>query len=165
MRDGEFIWNYSGVVTDLSEEDVAHVMRACAVHYAEAIWLLYDIKMGMETYYQDLLSDLGLHHPPCREIVRNAGFYAVATLAHTLARAVDLIGGQGSEHGSWVRQDGAPRRRRRPRRMRLWRLRRKFLALPGRVAYHQHVLEVTLLGLSRNLRLEFERIFLNICLC
>lgn len=37
----------------------------------------------METQYKDALIDLGLHHPPCREHVRNAGFYAVATLWRT----------------------------------------------------------------------------------
>jgi hypothetical protein len=165
MKDGECIWNYSGVATDLEEADVAHVMRERAVNYPEAIWRLYDMKMGMETSYQDLLSDLGLHNPPCRQIVRNAGFYAVATLAHTLARAVDLIGGQNPERGSTVRKDGAKRRRPRPRGMRLWRLRRRFLSLPGRVAYHDHVLKITLLGLCENLRGEFDRIFLNICQC
>ena len=49
--------------------------------------------------------------------------------------------------------------------MRLWRLRRRFFALPGRVAHHAGVLEITLLGLSETLRREFERIFLTICRC
>lgn len=165
IKEGEMIWNYSGVVTDLEEADVAHVMSARDLSYPEAIWHLYDLKMGMETYYSDLLSDLSLHNPPCQEIVRNAGFYAVATLAHTLATAVDLIGGHSLDRGSTARQDGARRKRPRPRRMRLWRLRRRFFALPGRIAYHRRVLEITLLGLGENLRREFERIFLNVCRC
>ena len=165
MREGEFIYNYSGIMTDLAQEDVSHVMAGRSLSYPEAIWHLYDMKMGMETYYQDLLSDLGLHHPPCQEIIRNSGFYAVATLAHTLARAVDLIGGQSPERASSVRKDGTPRKRPRPRLMRLWRLRRRFFALPGRVAHHAGVLEITLLGLSETLRREFKRIFLTICRC
>jgi hypothetical protein len=164
-REGEFIWNYSGITTDLEEADVAHVMSARSLNYPEAIWHLYDLKMGMETYYRDLLSDLNLHHPPCQELVRNAGFYAVATLAHTLATGVDLIGGQSSERGSTTRKDGTKRKRPRPRRMRLWRLRRRFFALPGRVAYHKRILAITLLGLSETLRHEFDRLFLNICQC
>jgi len=164
-KDGEFIWNYSGVMTDLEKADVAHIMSARGLNYAEAIWYLYDLKMGMETYYQDLLSDLNLHHPPCREIVRNAGFYAVATLAHTLATGVDLVGGHSCERGSTARKDGASRRRPRPRRMRLWRLRRRFFALPGRIAYHKRVLTINLLGLSESLRQEFDRLFLNVCRC
>jgi hypothetical protein len=162
MREGEFIWNYSGVVTDLTEEDVAHVIGG-GRSYAEAIWLLYDLKMGMETQYQDLLSDLGLHHPPCRKLIRNAGFYAVATLAHTLGVAVDLIGGVGLRHGATQRRGVAKRKRRKPRRMRLWRLRRRFFALPGRVARRSATLKITLLGLSETVRREFERIFLTIC--
>jgi len=165
MREGEMIWNYSGVMTDLEESDVAHVMQARRVDYAQAIWHLYDMKMGMETNYQDLLSDLNLHHPPCQEIVRNAGFYAVATLAHTLARAVDLIGGQNPERGSRARKNGGRRKSPRPRGMRLWRLRRRLFSLPGRVATHARVLKITLLGLSESLRQEFERFFRTICRC
>ncbi len=59
MRDGEFIWNYLGIITDLTEEGVSHVMTG-GLSYAQAIWRLYDMKMGMETYYKDLLSDLNL---------------------------------------------------------------------------------------------------------
>ncbi len=165
MREGEMIWNYSGVMTDLEEPDVAHVMEARSLDYAQAIWHLYDMKMGMETNYRDLLSDLNLHHPPCQEIVRNAGFYAVATLAHTLSTGVDLIGGQSPERGSTVRQDGGKRKRPRPHRMRLWRLRRRFFALPGRIATHGRVLKITLLGLSESLRREFEQFFRTICRC
>ncbi len=165
MREGEMIWNYSGVTTDLVESDVAH-MTTDDLSYPEAIWRLYDMKMGMETQYQDLLSDLNLHHPPCQEIVRNAGFYAVATLAHTLGVAVDLLGRKDvSTRGSMTRQDGKRRKRPTPRRMRLWRLRRRLFTLPGRVATHGHTLTVTLLGLSETLRREFEQIFLCICRC
>jgi hypothetical protein len=164
-REGEFIWNDSGIMTSLTEGDVAHVQAERSLSYTETIWHLYDQKMGMETYYKDLLTDLGLHHPSCLEIVRNAGFYAVVTLAHTLMRGVDLIGSQNSLRGSSVRQDNSPRKRPRPRRMRLWRLRRRFFALPGRIACHAGVMKVTLLGLSATLRREFESLFQSICRC
>ena len=163
-REGEFLWNYSGVVTDLAEQDVRHVMRE-GLSYAEAIWRLYNGKAGMECRYKDLLADLGLHHPPCQEHVRNAGFYAAASLAHTLGTAVDLIGGKGADRGSGERKDGGALRRAKPQRMRLWRLRRRLFALPGRVAQHARTLTVTLLGLSERLRAEFNRFFLNVCRC
>ena len=92
MREGEFIYNYSGVMTNLSQDDVAAIMRKRKASFAEAIWRLYDYKAACETYFKDLLDDLGLHHPPCQQHVRNAGFYALGALAHTLGRAVDLIG-------------------------------------------------------------------------
>jgi len=163
-REGDFLWRYAGVMTDLAERDVRHVMRE-GLSYGEAIWRLYDGKAGMECHYKDLLSDLGLHHPPCQEHVRNAGFYAVASLAHTLGTAVDLIGGKGADRGSRQRKDGGALRRARPRRMRLWRLRRRLLALPGRVALHARELTVTLLGLSEQMQEEFQRFFLNVCRC
>ena len=163
-REGDFIWEYAGVVTDLSEQDVRHVMGE-GLSYAEAIWRLYNGKAGMESQYKDLLSDLGLHHPPCQAHVRNAGFYAVASLAHTLGVAVDLIGGKSADRGSRERKDGEDLRRAKSRRMRLWRLRRRLFALPGRVAHHARELTVTLLGLSGRLRAEFDRFFLNVCRC
>lgn len=161
MKEGEFIWNYSGVMTDLEEGDIAH-MQPESSDYAEAVWRLYDVKMGMETQYADLLSDLGLHHPPCRQWIRNAGFYAVATLAHTVGSAVDLLGRASRQPTSPCKETV---KRPKHRRMRLWRLRRRFFALPGRIARRGHVLTVTLLGLSVGIRREFEQIFLMICRC
>jgi hypothetical protein len=163
-REGEFLCNYAGVITDLAPEHVAHLM-ARGLSFARAIWRLYDAKAGLETQYKDALIDLGLHRPPCREHVRNAGFYAVATLAHTLGVAVDLIGGRSSQRGSWRRTDGGRRKRATPRRMRLWRLRRRLLALPVRVATHARTLRVTLLGLSAATRDLFERYWGHICRC
>jgi hypothetical protein len=164
VREGEFIWNYSGVITDFEKADVSHLM-ADGANYADAIWRFYDRKAGMETYYKDPLEDLGLHHPPCREHARNAGFYAVATLAHTLAVAVDLIGGKSADRGSTQRKDGGERRRALPRRMRLWRLRRRLFSVPARVAHHARALTVTLLGVGARVREEFARYFLNVCRC
>jgi hypothetical protein len=164
IREGEFIWNYSGVMTSLERKDVRH-LTVNGTNYANAIWHLYDHKAGMETYYKDPLEDLGLHHPPCREHARNAGFFAVATLAHTLAAAVDLIGGKSKDRGSTQRKDGGERARALPRRMRLWRLRRRLFSLPARVACHARVLTVTLLGVGARIREEFELYFLNVCRC
>ncbi|MRR52258.1 MAG: hypothetical protein EG825_15345 [Rhodocyclaceae bacterium] len=137
MRRGEMIWNYAGVMTDLSDKDV-RPMRERGLSFARAIWRLYDAKAGMETLFSDGLSDLGLHHPPCREHVRNAGFFAAAALAWTLASAVDAIGGADAARGSMARKDGGKRTRPTPKRMRLWRLRRNLWALPARIVRHGH---------------------------
>jgi hypothetical protein len=118
--------------------------------------------MGMETQYKDALSDLGLHHPPCQEIVRNAGFYAVASLAHTLGVGVDLLGSGIAERGSDTRKDGAKRKRPRPVRMRLWRLCRRIFTIPAQVVRHARVLRVTLLGVAEVVRREFETMLQNI---
>lgn len=162
--EGEMLWQYAGVLTDLREKDVAS-LRERGLSFARAIWRLYDAKAGLETQYKDGLSDLSLHHPPCRELARNKGFYAVAALAWLLGGAVDVLGGAGAERGNAQRRDGTERARSTPRRMRLWRLRRELLALPGRVARHARELKVQLLGLADSTRQLFERYWGNLSRC
>jgi hypothetical protein len=163
-REGEMIWNYSGVMSDLVEKDVRGMMDR-GLSFLEAIWRLYDSKAGMETQFCDGLSDLGLHHPPCQEHERNAGFYAAAALAWVLGTATDAIGGQGGERGSTVRQDGEARKRALPSRMRFWRLRRELFTLPGRVARHGHEMKVQLLGVCERVQNLFGKYFDNIVRC
>ena len=162
--EGEMLWHYCGVLSDLRERDLRPLL-ARGLSLACAIWRLYDAKAGMETLYQNGLSDLGLHHPPCRELVRNKGFYGVGALAWTLATAVDVLGGAGAERGNLLRQDGGERARSTPKRMRLWRLRRELFTLPGRVARHARELKVQLLGVGESTRQLFERYWgkLNLC--
>lgn len=165
VRDGEFVPNYSGVLTNLSEAGVEGIMKKHKKSFAEAIWRLYDYKAGCENYFKDLLDDLGLHHPPCQEHRRNAGFYALGALAHTLGRAVDLIGGRCSQRGKRVRQDGAKRKRPKPKRMRLWRLRRQLFAIPARIVRRARTATVELLGLNPVLRQQFDLYWANIRRC
>jgi len=162
--EGEMLWQYCGVLSDLRQRDVAGMMRR-GLSFARAIWRLYDAKAGMETQFKDGLSDMGLHHPPCRKHVRNAGFYAVGALAWLLGVAVDVLGGAGEDRGNTQRQDGGERARRTPKRMRLWRLRRELFTLPGRVARHAHELKVQLLGLGESTRQLFKRYWANLSLC
>lgn len=163
MSEGEFLWQYAGVITDVGAADVRHLKNWGS--YARIIWRLYGMKAGLEDYFKDVLEDLGLHHPPCTEVLRNAGFYAVASLAHTVGRGVDLLGGKSGERGSVIRKDGKRRKRRAPMRMRLWKVRRRLFALPGRVSFHARVLQVTILGVSAAMRKQFERYYGNICRC
>jgi hypothetical protein len=164
MREGEMIWNYAGALTDLRDKDVRPMLER-GLSFARAMWRLYDAKAGMETQFKDGLIDLGLHHPPCREYVRNAGFYAVGALAWLLGVAVDVLGGVSEERGNMRRKDGGQRTRPTPRRMRLWRLRRELFSLPGRVARHARELKVQLLGVGEGSRQLFERYWGNLSLC
>jgi hypothetical protein len=163
-REGEMIWNYAGVLTDLREKDVRPLLER-GLSFARAIWRLYDAKAGMETQFKDGLSDLSLHHPPCQGHVRNKGFYAVGALAWLLGVAVDVLGGASPERGSTKRRAGGERARRTPRRMRLWRLRRELFTLPGRVARHARELKVTLLGLAESARQLFGRYWDHLSRC
>lgn len=163
-REGEFVVNYSGVMTNLRESDVAH-MNANPKEFARIVWELYDMKGAFEIYYKEMLEDLGLHHPPCQKLADNRGFYAVAALAGTIGRAVDLLGGKSEERGSVTRKDGGERKRPSPRSMRLWRLRRELFALPARIATHARQATVTILGLDAATRERFEHFWRGVCRC
>jgi hypothetical protein len=119
--EGEMIWNYAGVVTNLTADDerVARLMRARRWTFEQAVWHLYSHKAGMENQWKDLLSDLELHHPPCAKAAVNAVFYALAGLAYNLSLAVRRWGLEGPS-----------------RRMRLWRLRSEVLAVAGYAVHH-----------------------------
>lgn len=164
MLEGEMIWNYSGVMSNLKEKDVGAMIDR-GLSFARAIWRLYDAKAGMETQFKDGLSDLGLHHPPCHEHIRNSGFYAIAGLAWLLGVAVDCIGGQSSERGSRIRKDGQRRKRCTPKRMRLWRVRRELLSVPARIIRHARTMTIQFLGLSSRTRQTIDLYWANILRC
>jgi len=138
-REGDLFWNYSGLLTTLRpsrlgfkhESDPGYMIR---------IWSLYDLKMGMEDRFKDLLTDLAGHRPPCRELSRNRGYYALLALSHNLARSVDLIA--GAQKRKTLRQAG----KRTSRRLRIATLRRYLFTLPGHLVVHAHKATVTLIG-------------------
>jgi hypothetical protein len=166
--EGELFPMFYGVLTNLRREDVG---AQTSEEFARKVWRLYDAKGRMELGYKELLSDLGLHHPPCREHIRNAGFYSLATLAHTLGVAVKLIGGRGDDPRRRERakdkRDGAPPRIhvKARRGMRLWRVRRRLFALPARVSRHARKLRLEFLGVSDAIRAQFERWYQAILRC
>jgi hypothetical protein len=163
-RSGQMFYDYAGVLTNLTEKDL-EAMRKRGLSFARAVWRLYDYKAGCENYYKDLLEDLGLHHPPCEQHHRNAAFYALGALAHTLGRAVDLIGGRGEDRGNTTRQDGRPRKRPTPSRMRLWRLIRTLFVLPARVRIRARTAHVDLFQPSPLIAAQYRRYWLNVCQC
>lgn len=118
-KEGEMIWNFAAVATNLSERQpqVAKLMQERGLCFAEAVWLLYGHKQALENQWKDLLADMGLHHPPCAKAQVNAIFYAVAGLAYNLAVGVRRLTLSGADRG-----------------MRLWRLRRDVFDLCARAA-------------------------------
>ena len=169
LRHGEMFPFYYGVLTNLTEADLG---AAGAQEFARKVWRLYDAKGRMELRYQDALSDLGLHHPPCQQHVRNAGFYALGTLAHTLGVGVELIGGRGRKDKPEKASNTdvvkvPPKIRVKPRRsfMRLWRVSRRLFALPGRLRRHARTMTVTLLGASARTQQLFQHYWGQICRC
>lgn len=161
---GKLFYEYRGVLTDLRPRHVKGIM-ARGLSYARAIWHLYRFKAGLEDLFKDLLSDLDLHHPPCQQYERNAAFYGIGMLAHTLARGVDLLGGREEDRGQELRRDGKPRKRPTPRRWRIATLRRRLLTIPARITRHARTLTATFLGVSDVTRALIERFWSCLCRC
>ena len=148
--ENEMFARYASVLTNLEPSDprIVRLMNAERISFAQAVGRLYDHKQAMENQFKDALSDLGLHHPPCRELARNEVFYAVAALALNLAVGVRRIG--------LGRAEGA---------MRLWRLRREFFAIPARVAHHARQMKAQLYSTSNRLRGSFSAALERLAVC
>ena len=131
-----------------ADPGVGRRMRSGRIDFARAVWRLYDHKQAMENQFKDALIDLGLHHPPCRELARNEVFYAVAALALNLAVGVRRIG--------LDRRGGA---------MRLWRLRRELFAIPARTAHHARRMRAQLYSTSNRLRSMFSAAMNRLASC
>lgn len=140
-NEGEMIWNFAGVITDLTpgEPRVAALMRRERICFGEAIWRLYTHKQAMENHWKDLLSDLGLHHPPSGSVAANAVFLAIAGLAHDLSVGVRRLALEGPS-----------------RAMRLWRLRREVFEMPARVMRHARRVIVQMLDGRAHLRQQLQ---------
>jgi len=148
--EGEMFPRYASVLTNLEPSDprMVAIMRAERIGFGQAVWRLYDHKQAREHQFKDALIDLGLHHPPCRELARNEVFYAVAALALNLAVGVRRIGLRG--------EAGA---------MRLWRLRRVFFAIPARVSHHARQMRAQLYSTSNRLRVSFSAALDRLATC
>jgi hypothetical protein len=138
-KEGEMLWNFAGVITDLRREEprVAALMAREGIPFAEAVWRLYTRKQALENQWKDLLVDLGLHHPPSGSVAANAVFQAIAGLAFDLAVGVRRLVLAGPA-----------------RAMRLWRLRREVFELPARVMRHARQVLVRLLDARTPLRAQ-----------
>jgi len=128
---GEMVTNYAGVVTNLHHNDtrIIKLMKKWRLPLEETIWKLYGRKQALENQWKELLSDLGLHHPPCAQAAVNAVFYGVAGLAYNLTVGVRRLGFTDP----------------RDRDMRLWRFRREVIDLAARTALHAGQVWVRLL--------------------
>lgn len=147
-RKGEMIWNYTAVLTNLQPGDKRLKIGGQAGGFAKKIWELYNRKGACENHFKNLLSDLGLHHPPCQQWRRNAGFYALGLLAGLIGVACDVL-------------TSAPSRNRR----RIATLRRWLFAVPARVACHGRTAKATILGLSDWWRSWLDERFERTCRC
>ena len=159
-REGELFPRYYCVLTNLTQKALT-----CKGHkeFAQKVWRLYDAKGRMELRYQEVLSDLDMHHPPCQEHMRNLGYYTLGTFAHTLGVGVKLLGGREEKPP----KDGMPKRVHvRPRGgMRLWRMRRRLFSVPARIVRHARHLRVIFLGASEEVSAQLREWSLRLSRC
>lgn len=129
-KKGEFVWNFAGVLTNLEPSDERLKCKNLG-EFAKAVWGLYNRKGACENHFKNLLSDLGLHHPPCQRWQGNAGFYALGALAGLIGVATAILTSKP--------MGKIPR---------LATLRRWLLAVPARISCHARTAAATILGLS-----------------
>ena len=146
-REGDLFYRYAGVITNLSpdEKRFQKEMEKRESGFAETVWKLYDSKQGCENSWKDLLSDMGLHHPPSGKASANAVFFAIAALANNLSlicRRQALVGDN--------------------RHMALWRFRRDIIDVAATVACHAGRVTVRIMDarerIFAQLQAAFERI-------
>jgi len=112
-KEGEFVYRYSFLYTNLSPEDLPrkHVRKH---GFASLLWQIYGTKQGRENTFKTLLTDMGQHHPPSGRLGASEAFAHLAAIAantHTfIARRAVPEEDRGIRH---------------------WRLLRDYILIPG----------------------------------
>jgi hypothetical protein len=76
---GELFWRYAFVVCQAQAKDPRLVFE----HHR--------LKGDRERVLSELLRDLDLHHPPCKDLRANRSFYTLASLAYNVLQALKLL--------------------------------------------------------------------------
>jgi hypothetical protein len=78
--EGELMWRYAYRVCRHGEKDTP-----------QNVFERHRLKGSKEQGFSDLLSGLDLHHPPCKELLANQAYYALAILAHNILVTLKLL--------------------------------------------------------------------------
>lgn len=148
---GDMFPHQIAVITNLTPEhpQLAALMERKKMNFAEAVLWLYDRKGKCETYFKGMLSDLGLHHPPCQSWGGNAAFYAIGLVAGMLSAVTAILDPEAKTRG--VPTIATVRRR-------LW-------SVAASVTRHARTTVATVLGLSEEWRQEIEGTWRRIARC
>jgi hypothetical protein len=157
-KDGYIFPKYTALFTNIRPERLGLRSRF-DIKYLLKIWSFYALKMGTENYFKDALIDLSGHQPPCQDLLRNRGYYALLALAHNIGRAIDLIG------GSKKRCASKQKKKKFNFRLRISTLRRKIFALPALITVHARKATVTIIGGGKKNLALFEEYWNVIRLC
>lgn len=80
LADGELFWRYAFICCEGARKQSAGL----AVER-------HKLKGDRERQFSQVLTDMDLHHPPCKSLAANQVFYALGALAHNLLQAIKLI--------------------------------------------------------------------------
>lgn len=151
QKPGDMFPHQMAVLTNLTPEQpqLKKLMETKKLTFGEAVLWLYDRKGKCETYFKGMLSDLGLHHPPCQSWGANAAFYAIGLVAGMLSTVTAMLDPEAKKRG--VPTIATVRRR-------LW-------AVSASVTRHARTTVATILGLSAPWRREIEGTWHRIARC
>lgn len=79
-QDGDLMWRYAYRVCRTGDPDTPR-----------GVFERHRLKGGKEQAFSEVLSGLDLHHPPCKELIANQAFYAIATLAYNVLISLKVL--------------------------------------------------------------------------
>jgi hypothetical protein len=79
-QEGDLLWRYAYRVCQAGEKDSP-----------QAVFERHRLKGAKEQAFSEVLSGLDLHHPPCKELLANQVFYAIAMLAYNVLITLKIL--------------------------------------------------------------------------
>ena len=79
-QDGDLLWRYAYRVCHAGDKDTP-----------QAVFERHRLKGGKEQGFSEVLSGLDLHHPPCKDLIANQAFYAIAMLAYNVLISLKML--------------------------------------------------------------------------
>jgi hypothetical protein len=79
-QNGDLMWRYAYRVCRAGDQDSP-----------QAVFERHRLKGAKEQGFSEVLSGLDLHHPPCKDLVANQAFYAIAMLAYNVLISLKVL--------------------------------------------------------------------------
>jgi hypothetical protein len=79
-NDGDLMWRYAYRVCQAADKDSP-----------QAVFERHRLKGAKEQAFSEVLTGLDLHHPPCKDLIANQAFYAIAMLAYNVLISFKIL--------------------------------------------------------------------------
>ena len=79
-NDGDLMWRYAYRVCQAADKD-----------RPPAVFERHRLKGAKEQAFSEVLTGLDLHHPPCKDLIANQAFYAIAMLAYNVLISFKIL--------------------------------------------------------------------------